>query len=307
MNGSGDVPARADPLQRGLISHCYRMLGSTAEAIQVATQAGPSYEVATRECLARAGTRPLPTDLAAASDDPEGKLHERPEVLWLEPFPEDLADGRPIDLQFIAALQRVPAHERAALVLHDLEGWTAPRITDLLGPVNLSEARSHFNLGPTPLAADANLPTTAVDGLLARYRDAFEQYDVPAIVTLLVDDAIWEMPPFTSWFRGARTIGRLISTHCPAKGPGDQYLLPLGANGQPAFAVYMRDPVDNIHRAFQIQVLTLTAAGIIHAIAFFDLSLFPTFHLPELLTGLPQNPYDGSPRPHVERLDRPQG
>lgn len=339
-NGFGQTAARADPLQRGLISHCYRLLGSTTEALAVASRAasyeratdvgGPVgathvagaselYEVATRACLARAGTRPLPTDLAAASDHPEGKLQQRSEVLWLEPIPDDLTDDHPIDLDFVAALQRLPAPERAALVLHDLEHWPEPRITNLVGPIDLAETRSHLTEGPAPnlstgprisapdLITGPDLtagPTTVAPdlGVLARYRDAFEQYDVPAIVTLFADDAIWEMPPFTSWFRGARAIGRLISTHCPAKGPGDQILIPVKANGQPAFAVYMRDPVDNIHRAFQLQVLTLTAAGIIHAIAFFDLSLFPTFHLPDLLTGLPPNPYDGTPRPHIERL-----
>ena len=288
-----EVAVRADPLQRGLISHCYRMLGSVTEAIQVADSAS-SYEVATRECLHRGGARPLPTDLAPASGDPEGELSRRSEVLWLEPIPDTLADDHLIDLQLIAALQRLPAHERAAVILHDVEGWPVPRITDLLGQVDIRQATSHFRPAP---GHQLDQPE-----LLGRYARAFEEYDVPAIVELFEDDAIWEMPPFTSWFRGARNIGRLISTHCPAKGPGDQILVPVKANRQPAFAVYMRDPTDNIHRAFQIQVLTLTAAGIIHAIAFFDLSLFPTFQLPDLLAGLPPNPYDGAPRPHIERL-----
>jgi RNA polymerase sigma-70 factor (ECF subfamily) len=140
--------------------------------------------------------------------------------------------------------------------------------------------------------------------MLHRYAAAFEQYDVPTIVGFFTDDAIWEMPPYTSWFRGGRNIGRLISTHCPAKGPGDQVLLPIRANGQPGFAVYMRDPVENVHRAFQLQVLALTAAGIIHAVAFFDTTLFDAFNLPDLLTGLPENPYDGRPRVHIERIPR---
>jgi len=271
------------------------MLGSITDALEIAAAVGDHedrYAFATRECMERAGARPLPTDLGAASDHPEGELSERPEVLWLEPIPDELTDGRPITLAYVAALQRLPVPERAALILHEIEGWPEPRITDLLGPVNLTR------IAPGPAAGGAD------ETVLARYREAFEQYDQPAIVTFFTDDAIWEMPPYTSWFRGARNIGRLISTHCPAKAAGDQYLLPLRANGQPAFAVYMRDPIENVHRAFQIQVLTLTAAGIIHAIAFFDLSLFPTFHLPDLLTGLPPNPYDGTPRPHVERLHR---
>ncbi|MFG1621627.1 nuclear transport factor 2 family protein [Kribbella sp. NPDC049227] len=291
MDGYSGARTGADAQQRGLVSHCYRMLASITEAVEIAESARGSYERATRECLTRAGSRPLPTDLAAASDDPAGELHQRSEVLWLEPIPSDLADDHPIDLGYIAALQHLPARQRAAALLHNLEGWPLSQVTDLLGPVELP--RLH-----------APMSSVTDDALLARYREAFEQYDVPAIVTFFADDAVWEMPPFTSWFRGPRNIGRLISTHCPAKGPGDQLMVPIQANHQPAFAVYMRDPNDNVHRAFQIQVLALTAAGIVHAVAFFDLTLFQSFHLPELLTGLPPNLYDGTPRPHVERLPR---
>lgn len=290
MNGSGGTAYRADELQRGLVSHCYRMLGSITDAVEIAA-VSKGYEDATRACLQQVGSRPLPSDLAAPSDDPEGALSERSEILWLEPIPANLMDDHPIDLGLIAALQRLPPVERAVTVLH-LEG--RPSIADLLSDIS-----------PAPITA--GLLAAPDELLLARYRAAFEQYDVPAIVTLFTDDAIWEMPPFTSWFRGARDIGRLISTHCPAERPGDQYLVPLTANGHPAFAVYMRDPKDDIHRAFQIQVLTLTATAIVHAVAFFDLTLFQTFHLPDLLAGLPPNPYDGTPKPHVERLHRPHG
>lgn len=284
MAGSGGTTPHADATQRGLTSHCYRMLGSITEAVDVAAGVN-SYEEATRVCLQRAGRRPLPSDLTGPSADPGGVLSESSEILWLEPIPTHLMDDHPIDLGLIAALQRLSPAERAATVLH-LEG----------------------RAGAVPPAPIIPTPPLAPDvALLARYRAAFEQYDVPTIVTLFTDDAIWEMPPFTSWFRGARDIGRLISTHCPAERPGDQYLVPLQANGHPAFAVYMRDPKDNIHRAFQIQVLTLTATAIVHAVAFFDLSLFQTFHLPDLLTGLPPNPYDGTLRPHVERLPHSRG
>ncbi|WP_406052973.1 hypothetical protein [Kribbella sp. NBC_00889] len=291
MDGYSGARTGADAQQRRLVSHCYRMLASITEAVEVAESARGSYELATRECLTRAGSRPLPTDLAAASDDPEGELHQRSELLWLEPIPSDLADHHPIDLGYIAALQHLPTRQRAAALLHNLEGWPLSQVTDLLGPVELPQLH-------------APMSSVTDDALLARYREAFEQYDVPAIVTFFAADAVWEMPPFTSWFRGPRNIGRLISTHCPAKGPGDQLMVPIQANHQPAFAVYMRDPKDNVHRAFQLQVLALTAAGIVHAVAFFDLTLFQSFHLPELLTGLPPNLYDGSPRPHVERLPR---
>jgi RNA polymerase sigma-70 factor (ECF subfamily) len=290
MAGSAGTTPRADSTQRALTSHCYRLLGSISEAVAVAA-AVDSYEDATRACLQQVGGRPLPSDLAGPSPDPAGVLAENSEILWLEPIPTHLMDDHPIDLGLIAALQRLTPVKRAVTVLH-LEG--RPDLAAHLA-----------DIPPAPLTPTPQLVPDAA--LLSRYRAAFEQYDLPEIVTLFTDDAIWEMPPFTSWFRGARDIGRLISTHCPAERPGDQYLVPLQANGHPAFAVYMRDPKDNIHRAFQIQVLTLTATAIVHAVAFFDLSLFQTFHLPDLLTGLPPNPYDGTLRPHVERLPHSRG
>jgi RNA polymerase sigma-70 factor (ECF subfamily) len=257
------------------------MLGSITSAVEVAA-ASTDFESATRACLQRAGTRPLPSSLGAPSTRPEGTLSQNHEILWLEPIPAHLMDDHPIDLGLIAALQRLPPLERAATV-HDLEGLP----------------RFQGRVVPAPIVAT---PLVAPDeALLARYRAAFDQYDVQAIAALFTDDAIWEMPPFTSWFQGARNIGRLISTHCPAERPGDQYLIPLEANGHPAFAVYMRDPKDDIHRAFQLQVLTLTATAVVHAVAFFDLTLFQTFHLPEVLASLPPTPYDGTPKPHLQR------
>jgi RNA polymerase sigma-70 factor (ECF subfamily) len=118
------------------------------------------------------------------------------------------------------------------------------------------------------------------------------------------------MPPFASWFKGVRDIGLLISTHCPAERPGDQVLVPTKANGQPAFAVYMRDPVSRAHRAFQIQVLTLAVTGVVHAVAFFDLSLFDAFGLPTMLSDLTTMATDvhdslgPQPQPEVSRRKR---
>ena len=206
-----------------------------------------------RPQAARARCRPTSLPRAA----PSGELAQRSEVLWLEPIPDALADDHLIDLQLVAALQRLPAtsEPRSSCTTRRLARAPDHR------PTRLRDiAQSPIALPPGAVVHQVDQPE-----LLGRYARAFEEYDVPAIVALFGDDAIWEMPPFTSWFRGARNIGRLISTHCPAKGPGDQILIPVKANRQPAFAVYMRDPTDNIHRAFQIQVLTLTAAGIIHA------------------------------------------
>jgi RNA polymerase sigma-70 factor (ECF subfamily) len=183
MDGSGELRPRADQAQRELISHCYRMLGSVTEALEVASRSG-ELAAATVECLSRLASRPLPTDVSAASDDPEGELRRASEVLWLEPIPDDLADGRPLGLDYIAGLQRLTARGRASLIMRDLEGWSPDRITDLVGPVGT------VHLSPQPQA-----PPDPV--LLARYQAAFEQYDVPAITGFFTDDTIWEMPPFT--------------------------------------------------------------------------------------------------------------
>jgi len=139
--------------------------------------------------------------------------------------------------------------------------------------------------------------------LLSRWAQAFEDYDVDAITGLLTEDAVWEMPPFAAWFRGSAAIGRLIRAACPAEAAGDQVMVPVRANGQPGFALYMRDPATQSHRAFQIQVLTLTAAGVAHAVAFFDLSLFEAFGLPELLADLADS-HPGSVPPAADRHER---
>lgn len=330
---------RADPFRRGLLAHCYRMLGSVREAEMLVRQTyqlaasrydelaasrysgapglvGPDggagswlYGTATRYCLTTPdGHRPLPTGLGGPSLEPEGKLAERPEVLWLEPVPDELADDRYLGLEFVAALQYLPPQQRAVMILRDIQGWPTAEIAEVLDTSAfavdslLADARDQFNPRPGHTESDQH-------DLLERYARAFETYDVPAIVEMFTADAVWEMPPFTSWFRGAKNIGRLISTHCPAEGPGDQILVPIKANGQPGFAVYMRDPVENVHRAFQIQVLTLTVAGIIHAVAFFDVSLFDAFSLPDLFTGLPESFNNQRPRIHIElgRQNHDQG
>lgn len=301
---ANDFVDLADAHRRELLVHCYRMLGSVHEAETRLTEtfqrASRSYDgrgrvwlyrLATEACMT-ADPRPLPSDLVEASDDPEGQLSERHEVLWLEPIPDPTAGS----LELIAGLQRLPTRERGVLVLRDLTDFSEPETAAILGiPAydvgqSLYDARARIEhvvpqeIGPAQRA------------LLDRYAAAFNDYDVSAIVAEFTVDAVWEMPPFTSWFRGGKNIGRLIATHCPAKAAGDQVMVPVEANGQPGFAVYMRDPVDGSHRAFQIQVLTLTAAGVAHAVAFFDLSLFASFNLPELLTGLSDSPAGRPPR-----------
>ncbi len=114
--------------------------------------------------------------------------------------------------------------------------------------------------------------------LLDRYVAAFENADIAVLTRLLAEDAVWEMPPRVEWFTGRDTIGRLVAARCPA-GPGDNRMVPTGANGQPAFALYRRGE-DGVHRAHSLQVLTVSRDRITRAVAFHQRELFVAFGLP---------------------------
>lgn len=296
-----------DQSRAELTAHCYRLLASVSDSLAIVDKTYPRggdlIGLATKESLAllgRNGRRRLPTGFGGPSTNPEGELTQHPEVLWLEPLPDRLAPGAEnVGLELVTGLQHLPPRPRAVIALRDLQGWSADRVGGLLG---LDPAAVEHTLADARTSLDRVVPKHELvtsPHLLARYAAAFESYDVPAIEALFAPDAVWEMPPFTSWFRGARAIGRLISSHCPAEAPGDQVLVPVEANGQPGFAVYMREPGTDVHRAFQIQLLTLTAAGVAHAVAFFDLSLFASFDLPQLLSDLSDSavlrPHDTHP------------
>lgn len=308
----------ADQYRRELLAHCYRMLGSVHDAEDLVQETylrawraydkfeGRSsmrtwlYRIATNTCLTALESksrREMPTDLAAPEDTP-GELVERREVPWLEPIADAAILDDPSDpatittarettrLAMIAALQHLPATQRAVLLLRETLRWRAAEVADLLGistaAVNSALQRARARLDEVaPQRDEIEPPSTAEQhDMLKRWLAAYENYDVPAIVELLKSDAVWEMPPFLNWTIGAENIGRLIKTYCPAAAPGDMRMVPTTANTQPAFGLYMRDPADGVHRAFQIQVLELTRSGIAHAAVFFDQRLFAQFGLP---------------------------
>ncbi|MCO6005869.1 sigma-70 family RNA polymerase sigma factor [Actinoallomurus purpureus] len=315
-----DFLRQAAPYRRELLAHCYRMLGSVHDAEdqvqETYLRAWRSYDgfegrsslrtwlhrIATRTCLTALesrGRRPLPTGLGDPSADPYDTLVERSEVPWLEPIPDAMAGAEDADpaaivtsresirLALIAALQHLPPRHRAVLILRDVLKWRAAEVAEVLDTtttaVNSVLQRARARLDEVAPQEDLTEPTSPEDReLLARYVRAFEEYDVAAIVRLLTADAVWEMPPYTGWYQGNEDIGRLISTQCPADGPGAMRLLPTRANGQPAFAVYMR-AADGAHHAFALQVLTPAPAGVAHVAMFFDLRLFTAFGLPAVL------------------------
>jgi len=307
------------PYRRELLAHCYRMLGSVHDAEDLVQETylrawrsyhgfeGRSslrtwlYRIATNACLSALDSRnrrPLPTGLGAPSSDPSDPLIEQAEVLWLEPVPDAMvgstsdpaaivASRESIRLALIAALQFLPPRQRAVLVLRDVLRLRAAEVAEVMdtsvAAVNSSLQRARAQLDEAGLTEDDIVEPTdpAQRDLLDTYARALEQKDIAAIVKVFTADAVWEMPPFTGWYQGTADIGRLIDTQCPGD-PGGMKMVPTKANGQPAFALYMRH-ADGIWRAFQLQVVTLTAAGISHMTVFFDLSLFPTFGLPMTL------------------------
>jgi RNA polymerase sigma-70 factor, ECF subfamily len=309
---------QAEPHRRELLAHCYRMTGSLHDAEDLVQETylrawkaysgfkGQSslrtwlYRIATNTCLTSLEgrqRRPLPTGLGAPNSDPAGELVDRSEVSWLEPLPDESTDPsnivgsrESVRLAFVAALQHLSPRQRAVLVLRDVLQWKAAEVANAIGTstaaVNslLQRARAQLDaVGPSQDDQLAPPDSPETKDLLDRYIAAFEAYDIDKLVQMFTQEAIWEMPPFDGWYRGPEAIGTLTRVHCPAEGPGDMRFITLTANGQPAAALYMRNPETGVHEAFQLHVLDVTPDGISHVVAFLDTELFDKFGLPEHL------------------------
>jgi RNA polymerase sigma-70 factor (ECF subfamily) len=310
---SDDFPTLADPYRRELFAHCYRMVGSVHDAEDLVQETylrawkayhgfeGRSslrtwlYRIATNVCLTSlegSERRPLPTGLGAPSIAAGDPLVTADEVLWLEPVPDSmLADPAEqaaardtIRLAFVAALQHLPPRQRAVLILRDVLKWQAAEVAEALeistAAVNSVLQRAHAHLDKAQLSADTAPAPVAEEHkeLLERYVTAFWEKDIDGIVSLLKQDAIWEMPPFVGWYEGAENIGRLIDLQGPG-GPHEMPMVATSANGQPAYGLYMRQP-DGRFTPYHLQVLTLTDGAVSHVGAFFDPALFEIFGLP---------------------------
>jgi RNA polymerase sigma-70 factor (ECF subfamily) len=196
----------------------------------------------------------------------------------------------------IAALQYLPARQRAVLILRDVLGWRAAEVAGLLGTsvpaVNsaLQRAREHLEVA-RPAEDEIGEPDTRAErDLVGRYAAAFENADMAGLVALLREDAVLEMPPLPGWFRGRAAVARFLGTRvmrlpCAAAGgpprpPGEFKMVPTAANGQPAFAAYLRDQA-GVYRAHAIQVLTPSGPGLARIVSFNDPRLFEMFGLPE--------------------------
>lgn len=321
---SEDFARLTDPLRAELLAHCYRMLGSVHEAEdqvqETLIRAWRSYgefegraslrtwlyRIATNACLRALENRrrrPLPSGLGAPGQDPAAGLPPvRPEVPWLQPFPDALLGAGPADpadvtisraslrLALIAALQYLPPRQRAVLIFRDVLGWRAAEVADLLGTTTaavnstLQRARAQLRLtAPTEDSIREPADRAARD-LLARYAAAFETADVAALTGLLREDAVLEMPPQLTWFAGRDQVGRFLGARVLRR-PGAFRLIPTTANGQPALAAYLRDR-DGVLRAHGIQVLTVASSRVTRIVSFNDPGLLAIFGLPPVFPGV---------------------
>jgi RNA polymerase sigma-70 factor, ECF subfamily len=297
-----------------LTGHCYRMLGSPADAEDAVQETmvrawkglerfdGRSslrtwlYRIATNVCLdalaarGRRG-RPMEEGPAGTVQDP---LESRPRTHWLEPVPDAMAipaDGDPFEqaamrqsirLAFVAALQHLPPRQRAVLILADVLGWSAAEIGSCLD-MSVAAANSALQRARTTLASrNVNVggdPLTGEEAdLLERYVDAFHRYDVDGLVALLREDVTFSMPPFSLWLQGREPVRQWLA----GRGIGCQgsRLVATAACGSPAFAQYRLQP-DGSHRAWALAVLELSGGRIAGWNSFLDVEqLFPLFGLP---------------------------
>lgn len=306
-----DFDALTTRYERELMAHCYRMSGSYTDAQDLVQETflrawrgsadfeGRSsvrtwlFRIATNVCLSNLegrARRPLPSGLGTPESTVGEELEIDLEIPWLQPVPDAavvVAERDTIRLAFIAALQHLPPRQRAVLLLRDVLNWSAQEVATTMettaAAVNSALQRAHAQLGSQHLTADTLEPKLSAEQqrMLDRYVEAFWRKDIDAIVGMLTADAVWEMPPYTSWYTGSENIGRLIEQQCPG-GVNDMPMAMSWANGQPALGLYMRAPSGHFE-PFHLQVLELVGTRVSKVSAFFDTNLFRPMGLPDRL------------------------
>ncbi len=293
-----------EPHRRELQAHAYRMLGSVhdaEDALQDALlrawrglprfdgrtgSAGTGstlrswlYKIATNTCLDTIGRRQkrgLPMDFAPAAELGEAPGRPLTETAWIEPLPDVMLEPQAppdaryeqresVELAFIAALQHLPATQRAVLILREVLGFSASEAADLLETsvpsVNsaLQRARKTIDERMPDESQQRTLQALGDDGLRAiveGYMDAMARGDVEAVVAMLAEDAAWSMPPLGTWYRGHEAL-RAFLTMGPLSGRFRWTHVACSANGQPAIGSYTWQEDGQCYRPFAIDVLSI--------------------------------------------------
>jgi RNA polymerase sigma-70 factor (ECF subfamily) len=300
-----------EPYRGELHAHCYRMLGSVYDAEDALQEAllrawrgigrfeGRSslrswlYTIATNACLnaiARRPKRVLPVDYGPAADPHEPPGEPIVESVWIEPYPDEILgieDGpaapeasyerrEAVELAFIAALQHLPANQRAVLILREVLGFSAKEVAESLdttvASVNsaLQRARATVEERVPEQSQQETLRSLGDDEvreLVDRYVDAWEKNDVEAFTAMLAEDATFAMPPLASWYEGREGIARW-ARGWPLSGAWRWRTVSTRANGQPALGFYTWDEHEQAYMPFALNVLTLRGSLITNVTAF---------------------------------------
>jgi RNA polymerase sigma-70 factor (ECF subfamily) len=304
-----------------LHAHCYRMLGSVHDADDALQETlvrawrglpgfgGRSslrtwlYRIATNVCLdaiAKQSKRVLPADYGPPSPPDAGSAEPLVESVWIEPYPDDVELGNDyaapdaryeqreaLELAFIAALQHLPATQRAVLILREVLGFSAKETSEAL---ETSVASVNSALQRARKAVEERLPERSqqetlrslgdeqLRNLVQRFVDAWARGDVATVAALLAEDAVFSMPPWPAWWRGRDTIAGFVgnaSESCPEVHP-----VYVRLNAQLAVAYYALDVGTGTYSAHALDVITLDGAMIKEVTAFVAPTLFPRLGLP---------------------------
>ena len=323
-----------DSYRSELHAHCYRMLGSLHDAEDAMQETslrawrglgrfeGRSslrswlYTIATNTSLNLIERRPkrvLPFDYGPAFD-PHGTHGVPPaESTWVEPYPDaqlGLEDGvggpearyelrESVELAFVAALQHLPANQRAVLILREVLGYSANEAADSL---DTSVASVNSALQRARKAVEERVPEESqqqtlrtlgderVREVVESYMDAMGRGDVETMVGLLAEDAAWSMPPLPSWYRGSEAL-REFMHQGPLSGDWRWRHLPAHANGQPAVGSYAWYEPERSYRPFALDVLSLDGRGRIAEVTSF-ITRDTHFDDPEAYLRYPEQPFD---------------
>jgi RNA polymerase sigma-70 factor (ECF subfamily) len=309
--------ALAERHRRELQVHAYRMLGSledAQDAVQDAflrawrsrgtydrrsTVRAWLYKITTNACLRILERRPrrlVPYDAGPAAELGAGPLPPA-DLPWLQPYPDHLLDEgaepgnavvarETIELAFLAAIQHLPPRQRAALILRDALDWSANETAAVL---DMSVAAVNSALQRARETMKEHLPArlewaTAADAedsersLLRTYMEAFERHNTSQLVALLREDVRLAMPPHPTWFEGREAVAAFLAGVAFAPGSEAHWLVPTGANRQPAFGVYRGEGADA--RPFAINLLEIESGLVTDMHFFLYPELFPAFGLP---------------------------
>ena len=333
---AGDEAAFArliDPYRGQLHAHCYRMLGSVHDAEDALQEASlrawrglPRFEgrsslkswlytIATNTCLNQIERRPkrvLPVDYTGAADPHGGPGEPVVESVWIEPYPDELIgvedelagpearyeQREGVELAFVAALQLLPANQRAVLILREVLGFSAQETADAL-ETSVASANSALQRArrtieertpeQTQQATLRELGDERERAIVERYLEAWERNDVETVMEILAEDASFTMPPLQTWFAGHDGIATFLAGW-PLSGQWRWRHIRTHSNGQEALAFYSWDPDEGAYLRFALNVLTLRGNRISEVDAFLTRSTQDPDRA--VLARLPEQPFD---------------